>query len=239
MSSILRALKKVDGTQPEPRGTEAWSHRFDTAEAIRKRAGRSRGVRKAFALLLLMLVLGAGVWWFYTQPLTGKDSGQRVAGVTAGVEEKASSEARVGPRARVSVQRAPAPETAVKSESRPRPLSPDGSILPASVSESSSVSEEDRRRPATPAGGSEVAQAAPTSSAATEKSAGTGSIDSDRFKLEAIVWSNNPDSRFAVINGNILRVGGSMDGVTVTGIERDSVRIRSKNEVGELHFDLE
>lgn len=187
-----------------------------------------------------MLVLGAGVWWFYIQPLTGTDGvRKRVAGVTAGrSEEKASSEARVGPRARVSVRRTPAPETAMKSESRPRPLSPDGSILPASVSKTPSRPE-DARKGSNPPGRSKVAQAASTPLAAAEKSAGMGRLDNNRFKLEAIVWSNNPDSRFAVINGNILRVGGSMDGVTVTDIERDSVRIRSKNEVGELHFNLE
>jgi hypothetical protein len=62
-------------------------------------------------------------------------------------------------------------------------------------------------------------------------------LDTSRFRLEAIVWSSNPESRFAVINGSILRLGGTLDGLTVTDIERNSVMLRSGSRAGEVRFD--
>ncbi|MCF8062756.1 MAG: general secretion pathway protein GspB [Deltaproteobacteria bacterium] len=64
-------------------------------------------------------------------------------------------------------------------------------------------------------------------------------MDTSRFRLEAIVWSSNPESRFVVINGNILRLGGTMDGLTVTAIERNSVKLRSGDKAGEIRFNLD
>ena len=67
MSSILKALKKVEDVQPEPRRTENWSHAFDSGETIRKQARRSRTVRTGLAALGATLVLGVGGWWAYVQ----------------------------------------------------------------------------------------------------------------------------------------------------------------------------
>jgi hypothetical protein len=64
-------------------------------------------------------------------------------------------------------------------------------------------------------------------------------IDLDDYRLEAIVWSNNPASRFAVINGQIVRAGGNLDDISVTAIERESVKVRSDKGTGELRFTLE
>ncbi len=85
----------------------------------------------------------------------------------------------------------------------------------------------------------EQPRAGALTAAAAVPSAPAGRLDGGRFRLEAIVWSNNPESRFAVINGSILREGGAVDGVTVTAIERNSVRIRSGNDVGEIRFQVE
>jgi hypothetical protein len=68
---------------------------------------------------------------------------------------------------------------------------------------------------------------------------GSERIDESKFKLEAIVWSNNPKSRFAVVNGQIVRAGGSVDGVSVTHIERDYVALRAGDEKVQLRFTIE
>ena len=56
--------------------------------------------------------------------------------------------------------------------------------------------------------------------------------------LQAIAWSDIPAERIAVINGKILREGDAMEGVTVTGIEKDAVAIRkgSKNMTLKFRF---
>jgi type II secretory pathway component PulC len=56
------------------------------------------------------------------------------------------------------------------------------------------------------------------------------------FKLEALVWSTNPESRFAVISGQIVKVGQSIRGASVTEIERDYVALKSGDQTWQLRI---
>ena len=58
------------------------------------------------------------------------------------------------------------------------------------------------------------------------------------LKLQAIAWSNDPDQRIAVINGQILREGGTVEGITVTGIEKDAVIVREGAKTKKLVFRI-
>jgi type II secretory pathway component PulC len=58
----------------------------------------------------------------------------------------------------------------------------------------------------------------------------------ETFKLEALVWSTNPESRFAVISGQIVKVGQSIRGASVTEIERDHVALKSGDQTLELRI---
>jgi type II secretory pathway component PulC len=58
----------------------------------------------------------------------------------------------------------------------------------------------------------------------------------ETFKLEALVWSTNPESRFAVISGQIVKVGQSIRGASVTEIERDHVALKSGDQTWELRI---
>jgi len=53
------------------------------------------------------------------------------------------------------------------------------------------------------------------------------SVEDPEFKLQAIVWSDVAESRFAVINGVIVRAGGKIEGVSVTEIGKDYVSFKS------------
>jgi hypothetical protein len=53
------------------------------------------------------------------------------------------------------------------------------------------------------------------------------SAQDPEFKIQAIVWSDTPESRFAVINGVIVRAGGMIEGVSVTDIGQDTVSFKS------------
>jgi hypothetical protein len=46
------------------------------------------------------------------------------------------------------------------------------------------------------------------------------------LELQAVVWSDDAEARFAVINGNIVRAGGRVEGVTVTDIGKNYVTLR-------------
>jgi type II secretory pathway component PulC len=63
--------------------------------------------------------------------------------------------------------------------------------------------------------------------------------DESRYKLEAIVWSSNEESRFAVINGQIVRRGGAVGGLSVVEIARDHVEVRSGGRDWKMRFTVE
>lgn len=52
-------------------------------------------------------------------------------------------------------------------------------------------------------------------------------IDESLFKIDGIVWSSDPKQSFAVINGSIVRVGGSIEGMKVADIGNDYVILES------------
>jgi len=57
--------------------------------------------------------------------------------------------------------------------------------------------------------------------------------------VEAIVWSENPKSCFAVINGKIVKEGDLVEGARVIRIGRKSVSIRSSGQTQEIRFGLD
>lgn len=59
------------------------------------------------------------------------------------------------------------------------------------------------------------------------------------FQLQAIVWSDIPESRFAVINGVIVRAGGMIEGVSVTDIGKDHVSFKSGQRTWKVKMTTE
>ena len=235
VSSILKALKKVEDVQPEPRRTENWSHAFDSREAIRKQARRSRAVRTGLAALCAVLVLGVGGWWLSVQgPGSGggpeQPAGKAVTGNGPGGTAAPGTPAGIAPAASK-----PAPARATRAE-LPAVASPPAAAVPA-ARKTSVPAKADPVPPPRPAAAPRAARAVPTAPAASGEQETTERLDTSGFRLEAIVWSSDPAGRFAVINGSILRQGGTMDGLTVTSIERNSVKLRSGNKAGEIRFN--
>ncbi len=63
--------------------------------------------------------------------------------------------------------------------------------------------------------------------------------DSSAFKLEMIAWSENAKSRFAVVNGRIVRIGTSIEGALVEEIGKAHVALRSEKQQWELRLTPE
>jgi type II secretory pathway component PulC len=60
----------------------------------------------------------------------------------------------------------------------------------------------------------------------------------DRFKLDGIVWSSDAKQSFAVINGIILKVGGSVEGAVLTDIGRNYVLLKSREDDSEIRLTI-
>ncbi len=65
-----------------------------------------------------------------------------------------------------------------------------------------------------------------------------GALFDERFKLDGIVWSSDAEQSFAVINGTILRLGGSVEGAVVTDIGRNYVVLKSREDDSEIKLTI-
>ena len=65
-----------------------------------------------------------------------------------------------------------------------------------------------------------------------------GALFDERFKLDGVVWSSDEEQSFAVINGTILRVGGSIEGAVVTDIGRNYVVLYSREDDSEIRLTI-
>jgi pSer/pThr/pTyr-binding forkhead associated (FHA) protein len=63
-------------------------------------------------------------------------------------------------------------------------------------------------------------------------------LDEERFKLDGIVWSSDAKQSFAVINGTILRVGGSIKEAILTDIGRNYVVLYSREDDSEIRLTI-
>lgn len=60
----------------------------------------------------------------------------------------------------------------------------------------------------------------------------------DRIHIQALVWAETPADRMAMINGTILRIGGSVDEVTVVDIGDDYLILKDNNTRWRQPFQL-
>jgi hypothetical protein len=63
-------------------------------------------------------------------------------------------------------------------------------------------------------------------------------LNEEGFILGGIVWSSDEEQSFAVINGTIVRVGGSVKGAVVTEIGRNYVVLRSREDDSEIRLTV-
>jgi len=64
------------------------------------------------------------------------------------------------------------------------------------------------------------------------------SVYEEGLKLDGIVWSSDAEQSFAVINGTILRMGGSIEGAVLTDIGRNYVVLRSQEDDSEIRLTI-
>jgi len=66
----------------------------------------------------------------------------------------------------------------------------------------------------------------------------TEPFSDSHFELQAIVWSEDPESCLAVINGATVRIGGMVEGITVTEITSDYVAVKSGSTAWKLRMPV-
>ena len=242
MSSILKALKKIETETSPFAGFQLNETQIDPRKVITTRVKRVRLVRKISSFLCIALMMAACGWvWVRYYPWM-----------------------RVNLFSRKPLEIAPTPlkfdNTNPKKpivpppEAKPTPPAVAGVTKTENLINRVSKPEQAITTPKgrLPKSNFTIAKAAPKKiaapaltepqkehrSAADEKPAVIQSRDDSKFRLQAIAWSAKTHQRMAVINGRILREGESLDGFLVAHIRKDEVILNDGGTSWRIEFRL-
>jgi hypothetical protein len=197
VSAILKALRRVENESVQQSETPPVPKKLDAKKAIRDQYKEKWTTQKLLMVVLPTLSLALVIW--------------AVLSYASFLIPKSST---------AGLKSEPSP---VKSFPKPRePTSEDRRKRSEAVSPSASPAKEERAAPR----GASKREKKETPDSAPAQQEGL-SVEDPEFKLQAIVWSEDPESRFAMINGVIVRAGGMIEGVSVTDIAKDHVSFKS------------
>jgi len=229
VSSILKALKKLEDENPPKGRSVVWS-----SGPAPRRTIRRWDITSGWSAVLLWGLLGVvalisagGIILYLLSPSEGDavPTASVVRPVAKPIQASPSSETMAKPPPppptlppkEVSPPAAPAPEKALPvPKAAPRPAAQ--KIPSASRKEKPPV---------------RALEAEPDRNATADLPVLTTDL-----KLQAISWASAPGDRLAVINGNIMREGTSLEGYSIVQIDRDEVVVRKGSEQWKLVFNL-
>ena len=252
MSSILKALKKLENTYPEQNDSLFRSQKIRLLKTTPRSAKGFWSFTKWFFIIFTVLALSAGGWLILSRkpkekPLdwvakkkTEPQKSTSLPGKTSSTFNLPEKEA---PASRLIEKSDPIKTVEKKSGFARKPKTPDlelkkeitpteprrlsgkktpGPVLAPKKMPATEIKKEfeQKTRPE-PFAELPVKQANETS-----------------LELQAIAWSDDTNRRIAVINGRILREGGSIEGVSIVRINQDDVVFKKGGEAWKQVFRL-
>jgi hypothetical protein len=279
LSSILKALKRIETQSPRSESFFTMPKTFDTKQANKSKTRRRwfvPGLITAF-LILLVIVVAAIILFRQRKPIITK---KFPAGVSVKQKENPASlleksnafRAKIHPGSTNLTESLPRKAQLVKKQIKST-VSP-GKVkkTPAkapSIMPNVTVGQQNSKPPATARSPHPKTAAAlkkppqkrtPSKDAvASKKSVPARSvpsgkpstrakksdrtrtydrIDDSKLKLQALAWFSEASKRMVVINSQIVREGGSVDGYQVTQIRRQEVIVSDGRKSWRLEFGL-
>lgn len=241
MSSILKALKKLENEAPEQSKVQFWSQKKYSQKTIHMRAkGGLRLIKQHIIIILFVMILAVGGGL-----ILSRKPPEKVLAPIARTEIKPTKHIR-SPEKRALPQNVaqiepPAKKDIKKSEPNTKPRNiPPAPVrkplqeIPALIEKTKTKPEERIRSPEKSAVLQDLSQIEPQEKKGVEKAEQNKEIErfsslpvkqtnDSGLELQAIAWSSDPKNRIAVINGRILREGESIERVQVTHIGKDNV----------------
>jgi Type II secretion system protein B len=268
LSTILKALKRIDHTTPPPEDLQSRPLRIDTKETLKARVFKIWLYRKLYLSLILLVAVVAAGWLAYSQ----KDLILSKLPLGSASEKVPIYQAKINPNSNPSEHRAEKStatsgrqDIQINANAAKHPAEADRSTKPLpqvpSRQKKPILSTPDKTGSSgqTPTAKPEIFQTqmsdsqkavehAPLQSptAATEKAQARPTqelrsyrrLDDDKLKLQAIAWSKEAAQRIAVINGHVVREGESVEGFSVNQIRREDVIVNDGTESWQLEFSL-
>jgi hypothetical protein len=245
VSSILKALKKLETESSQESETPSLPKSIDTKKAVNKRVkGFWLARRMTYTLVTVIILIVAGIllitqrdFFLKTRDREDHQTGpqKQTRKVTPATEQDLGAhDGRISKKERIEPAGTAGPVRTARTEStvsakRPQPVVPG----PSSPGEKAPEREVQKK------GAALELEKKPMALSEQKRRISEERLDISGFKLEAIVWTENPASRFAVINGQIVRAGGSVRGVNVKEIGRNHVALESGGRKGNLKFRAE
>ncbi|MGB7920447.1 MAG: general secretion pathway protein GspB [Desulfobacterales bacterium] len=227
MSSILKALKKLEDENPPKGRSVAWP-----SESTPRRAIRRWDIASGWSAVLLwgllavaVLISVGGIYLYLLSPSDRNAVPTASVGrlVAKPIVESLPPEtvAKLPPPVPTPEEASP-PTAPPVAKAAPLPKA----VLPPAVKKVPSAP----RKEKSPV---RAVEAEPDRSATADLPVLTTDL-----KLQAISWASAPGDRLAVINGNIMREGASLEGYAIVQIDRDEVVVRKGSEQWKLVFNL-
>ncbi len=222
MSSILRALKKLEDETARQNDFPRWPKTIDNIRAVNKPVKRAWLSSKSFLILSTAIIIVFSGWLLlYERPHFIKSPSPEI--VPSRPEEKEEEVDTVSLFETKGRNTKPVFETTSdllqKKSKRPEALSQDTSILKDSADAYKSANKE------------------PKPAALKQPDTLKQVLDSE-LELQAIAWSIDPNERIAVINGQIVKEGESIEEFFIVRISSESVVVKRGAKEWELIFRL-
>lgn len=226
MSAILKALRRIEKESAGEAQPQSFSKRLDAKKVISHRARKAWIVRRAISVFVPCVVLAAVIGLIVALKTFLPRGGvplpnlSRLQGEAEKVKEISIPETGSGhARSTEEAHRAQTPSKV-----------PEALRSPTGASSVQELPSPSRRSP--------EATTVPRTSGQPVVSAENrpGSEPNPVLELQAIVWSDDPASCFAVINGRIVRSGGMVAGVSVVDISKDSVSLKLGDKAWSLRM---
>ncbi len=229
MSSILKALKKLEDENPPKGRSVVWS-----SGPAPRRTIRRWDITSGWSAVLLWGLLGVvalisvgGIILYLLSPSDGD------VVPTASVVRPVAKPIQASPPSETMAKPPPPPPTLPPKEASPPAAPALEKALPVPKAAPPPAAQKipsAQRKEKPPA---RALEAEPDRSATADLPVLTTDL-----KLQAISWAPAPGDRLAVINGNIMREGTSLEGYSIVQIDRDEVVVRKGSEQWKLVFNL-
>lgn len=255
MSSILKALKKIESELPEKSEVQFRQQEIDTQKIIHKRITDTMRLKKQFFVIFVAIILAAGgglvvgriSWEHLPSPVTKTDieHTKPLPGIGKNtVDRNLSQKKKVVKKddekvvaATQAANKESSPVIKLR-EKEPVPVNTTELMIPKSVGRDK---EKIAAKNSIPKDNTTEAKAETSGQHSENRrilSMPVKQAHESGLHLQAIAWSSDPGSRIAVINGQVLREGGSVERALVTHIGKNEVVFKKQGEEWKQLFRL-
>jgi len=247
LSSILQALKKIESEFPDKSEIRFWQQEIDAQKIIHKRITDNLGFKKQFFVIFAVIILAAGgglvlgwkPWENLPPPLPKPETKHskplsRIAKKTAGrdLSQKKKPAKKVIEKIPVITQATnkESPPDIKPREKKPVSVKKTEIIVPKSLSRNKKKMADQNLIQKNNNTKKKAEKSGQNSKNKRILSIPVKQAGESKLQLQAIAWSSDPESRLAVINGRVLREGGSVEKVLITHIGKNEVIFKKGRE---------